>query len=51
MYLGANLDIKDNDGNTALFYAAAKGHLQMVDFLIGSGANIYTYIYSIYFGH
>lgn len=44
LFKGANLDIKDSEGNTALFYAAAKGHLLMIDFLIDSGANIYTYI-------
>lgn len=35
---GANLDIKDNLGNTALMMADANGHLNIVNLLIDAGA-------------
>jgi len=36
---GANKDIKDNDGRTALMHATYYGHKDIVDLLIKSGAN------------
>lgn len=39
---GGDADKSDHFGNTALHLAAAKGHLQCVDFLIKFGVNIYA---------
>lgn len=37
--MGANLNIKDKNGQTPLFYAAKEGHLNIVEFLIKANAN------------
>ena len=37
---GANVNAKDNDGNTALMWAAYNGHTERVKLLIEHGANI-----------
>ena len=36
---GANLELTDNDGDTALFYAASRGNPRVVDILLNAGAN------------
>ncbi|XVF04858.1 hypothetical protein REPUB_Repub05bG0121500 [Reevesia pubescens] len=38
--MGVSLDSKDSQGRTALHMAAANGHLDMVEYLIGSGADV-----------
>jgi len=37
---GANIEAKDNDGDTALINAAIKGETEMVKLLLEKGANI-----------
>ena len=37
---GAEVNAKDKDGWTPLMYAAANGHLEIVDFLISKGADV-----------
>ncbi|OGB83312.1 hypothetical protein A3F66_05630 [candidate division TM6 bacterium RIFCSPHIGHO2_12_FULL_32_22] len=37
---GANLDIRDNYGNTALILAATNGYIEIVNLLIQGGANL-----------
>lgn len=39
---GGDPDKSDQFGNTALHFAAAKGHMQLVDFLVNFGVNIYA---------
>lgn len=39
---GGDPDKSDQFGNTALHFAAAKGHMQCVDFLVNFGVNIYA---------
>jgi Usher syndrome type-1G protein len=39
---GGDPDKSDQFGNTALHLAAAKGHMQCVDFLIKFGCNIFN---------
>ena len=36
--IGAEKDVKDNDGATALISASAKGHFECVGFLLKAGA-------------
>lgn len=36
---GANLELTDSDGDTALFYAASRGNPRVVDILLNAGAN------------
>lgn len=37
--VGANLDVRDNRGNTSLMLAVEAGHLEVVRYLLQSGAN------------
>lgn len=37
--LGANVNEQNENGNTALLYAAKKGNLEMVNWLLDNGAN------------
>ena len=37
---GADVNIKDNDGDTPLHYAASGGHLDVVKFLVENGADV-----------
>lgn len=37
---GADINAKDNDGKTALIYAADKGHTEIATLLIDKGANV-----------
>ncbi|XVF47240.1 hypothetical protein PTKIN_Ptkin03bG0093500 [Pterospermum kingtungense] len=38
--MGVSLDSKDSQGRTALHMAAANGHLDIVQYLIGSGVDV-----------
>lgn len=42
VYCRGDPDKSDQYGNTALHLAAAKGHLQCVDFLVKFGVNLYS---------
>lgn len=42
---GANVNAKNNIGDTALMYAAVDGRIESVKILLSHGANIYIYIY------
>lgn len=37
--MGANINLKDKNGQTPLFYAAKEGHLNIIEFLIKANAN------------
>ena len=37
---GADVNAKDNKGNTPLHKAAQKGHLEFIEFLVGKGADV-----------
>ena len=38
--IGANINVQDNDGQTALIVASGKGYLEIVTFLVENGANL-----------
>ena len=38
---GADLNVRDKYGNTAVMYAAQEGHGDVVEYLHGAGADIY----------
>ena len=39
---GSNINLKDDNGQTALYWAAEKGHTTILKLLIGYNANLYT---------
>ena len=39
MELGADMEVKDEDGRTALFWASYEGHADTVQLLLQAGAN------------
>ena len=47
LYTGANLNVKDSDGMTALHHAAANGHLYAAQLLLNLGAKEMTTRYTI----
>jgi ankyrin repeat protein len=38
--LGADVNAKDHDGNTALHHAAARGDVEMIQYLVSKGADV-----------
>lgn len=53
---GADIDAADTDGNTPLVYAAKKGHIEIVRYLVNHSADVETYggkalIYAASSGH
>lgn len=53
---GADIDAADTDGNTPLVYAAKKGHIEIVRYLVNHSADVETYggkalIYAAEYGH
>ena len=38
--IGANINVQDNDGQTALIVASGKGYLEIVTYLVENGANL-----------